>query len=134
MKAVDCPFAKIINGTSQFLIPVFQRDYSWTVTGRGAWDLDDQVPSAVGMDDARRGCELPETQPNETLRAGPDRLDSLLEGGRTLALLPCGGGQVDAAAATERSCAGFEGVRWLSSVIGTAPQPMEAWRCSVERH
>ena len=30
MKAVDCPFAKIINGTSQFLIPVFQRDYSWT--------------------------------------------------------------------------------------------------------
>lgn len=30
MKAIDCPFAKIINGTSQFLIPVFQRDYSWT--------------------------------------------------------------------------------------------------------
>ena len=29
MKAIDCPFAKIINGTSQFLIPVFQRDYSW---------------------------------------------------------------------------------------------------------
>ena len=30
MKAIDCPFAQIINGTSQFLIPVFQRDYSWT--------------------------------------------------------------------------------------------------------
>ena len=30
MKAIDCPFAKIINGTSQFLIPIFQRDYSWT--------------------------------------------------------------------------------------------------------
>ena len=30
MTAVDCPFAKIINGTCQFLIPVFQRDYSWT--------------------------------------------------------------------------------------------------------
>ena len=29
MKAIDCPFPKIINGTSQFLIPVFQRDYSW---------------------------------------------------------------------------------------------------------
>ena len=29
MNAIDCPFAKIINGTSQFLIPVFQRDYSW---------------------------------------------------------------------------------------------------------
>ena len=32
MKAIDRPFAKIINGTSQFLIPVFQRDYSWTET------------------------------------------------------------------------------------------------------
>ena len=30
MQAKDCPFARIINGTSQFLIPVFQRDYSWT--------------------------------------------------------------------------------------------------------
>ena len=30
MKAIDNPFAKIIKGTSQFLIPVFQRDYSWT--------------------------------------------------------------------------------------------------------
>ena len=26
MKAIDCPFMKIINGTSQFVIPVFQRD------------------------------------------------------------------------------------------------------------
>ncbi len=30
MNARDCPFAKIINGTFQFCIPVFQRDYSWT--------------------------------------------------------------------------------------------------------
>jgi uncharacterized protein with ParB-like and HNH nuclease domain/predicted transport protein len=30
MKAIDSPFTKIINGASQFLIPVFQRDYSWT--------------------------------------------------------------------------------------------------------
>ncbi len=30
MKAIDRPFTKIINGTSQFVIPVFQRDYSWT--------------------------------------------------------------------------------------------------------
>jgi uncharacterized protein with ParB-like and HNH nuclease domain/predicted transport protein len=30
MKAIDCPFMKIINGTTQFVIPVFQRDYKWT--------------------------------------------------------------------------------------------------------
>jgi uncharacterized protein with ParB-like and HNH nuclease domain/predicted transport protein len=30
MKALDRPFTKIINGTMQFVIPVFQRDYSWT--------------------------------------------------------------------------------------------------------
>jgi predicted transport protein len=30
MKALDRPFTKIINGTTQFVIPVFQRDYSWT--------------------------------------------------------------------------------------------------------
>ena len=30
MKALDQPFTKIINGTMQFVIPVFQRDYSWT--------------------------------------------------------------------------------------------------------
>ena len=30
MHAADCPFTKIINGTTQFVIPVFQRDYSWT--------------------------------------------------------------------------------------------------------
>ena len=28
MQAVDRPFAKIINGASQFIVPVFQRDYS----------------------------------------------------------------------------------------------------------
>jgi predicted transport protein len=30
VKAIDRPFTKIINGTSQYVIPVFQRDYSWT--------------------------------------------------------------------------------------------------------
>lgn len=30
MQAIDQPFMKIINGTTQFVIPVFQRDYSWT--------------------------------------------------------------------------------------------------------
>ncbi len=29
MKAIDRPFTKIINGTTQFVIPVFQRDYDW---------------------------------------------------------------------------------------------------------
>jgi uncharacterized protein with ParB-like and HNH nuclease domain/predicted transport protein len=29
MQAIDCPFTKIINGTTQFVIPVFQRDYNW---------------------------------------------------------------------------------------------------------
>ncbi|MEI8191435.1 MAG: DUF262 domain-containing protein [candidate division NC10 bacterium] len=30
MKAIDRPFTQIINGTTQFVIPVFQRDYKWT--------------------------------------------------------------------------------------------------------
>ena len=30
MKAIDRPFTKIINGITQFVIPVFQRDYNWT--------------------------------------------------------------------------------------------------------
>jgi len=30
VKAIDRPFTKIINGTTQFVIPVFQRDYNWT--------------------------------------------------------------------------------------------------------
>lgn len=30
MKAIDRPFTQIINGTTQFVIPVFQRDFSWT--------------------------------------------------------------------------------------------------------
>jgi predicted transport protein len=39
MKAIDRPFVKIINGTTQFVIPVFQRDYSWTeVQCRQLWD------------------------------------------------------------------------------------------------
>lgn len=29
MKAIDRPFTQIINGTSQFIIPIFQRDYTW---------------------------------------------------------------------------------------------------------
>lgn len=30
MQAIDRPFTKIINGSTQFVIPVFQRDYNWT--------------------------------------------------------------------------------------------------------
>ena len=30
MQAIDRHFAQIINGTTQFIIPVFQRDYTWT--------------------------------------------------------------------------------------------------------
>ena len=30
MKAQHVFFPKIMNGASQFVIPVFQRDYSWT--------------------------------------------------------------------------------------------------------
>jgi predicted transport protein len=30
MKAIDHPFSRIINGTTQFVIPVFQRDYAWS--------------------------------------------------------------------------------------------------------
>jgi predicted transport protein len=29
MKAIDHPFTKIINGATQFVVPVFQRDYIW---------------------------------------------------------------------------------------------------------
>jgi predicted transport protein len=30
VKAIDRPFTSIINGTMQYVIPVFQRDYNWT--------------------------------------------------------------------------------------------------------
>lgn len=30
MKAIDSPFTKVINGCTKFVIPVFQRDYTWT--------------------------------------------------------------------------------------------------------
>lgn len=30
MKAIDRPFSQIITGNNQFIIPVFQRDYTWT--------------------------------------------------------------------------------------------------------
>src|SRR5436305_1875016 len=30
MRAINRPFTHIINGTTQFVIPVFQRDYRWT--------------------------------------------------------------------------------------------------------
>ena len=32
MHAIDRPFSKIINGATQFVVPVFQRDYRWTET------------------------------------------------------------------------------------------------------
>ena len=30
MRAINRPFTTIVNGASQFVVPVFQRDYSWT--------------------------------------------------------------------------------------------------------
>ena len=30
MKAIDNPFVDLVNGTKQFIIPAFQRDYSWS--------------------------------------------------------------------------------------------------------
>jgi uncharacterized protein with ParB-like and HNH nuclease domain len=30
MKAIDRPFTSIVNGTTLFVIPVFQRDYAWS--------------------------------------------------------------------------------------------------------
>lgn len=52
MRAINCPFTKIVNGTTQFVIPVFQRDYSWTEAHC------DQLWSdvlCVGSDPADRG-------------------------------------------------------------------------------
>ncbi|MEZ6148469.1 MAG: DUF262 and DUF1524 domain-containing protein [Planctomycetaceae bacterium] len=52
MQAVDIPFTKIINGTTQFVIPVFQRDYSWEEEQcRQLWDDIVQIASAT--DDRR---------------------------------------------------------------------------------
>lgn len=59
MKAIDRPFTKIINGTTQFVIPVFQRDYGGTegvgiqpfvrpaVLGGSPTDVLDVVPQYV---------------------------------------------------------------------------------------
>jgi uncharacterized protein with ParB-like and HNH nuclease domain len=52
MKAIDRPFTKIINGTSQFVIPVFQRDYSWT---EGNCDQLWRDVIAIASDPADRG-------------------------------------------------------------------------------
>lgn len=39
MQARNCAFVEIINGTTQFIIPVFQRDYRWTEDQcRQLWD------------------------------------------------------------------------------------------------
>ncbi|MBC8556060.1 MAG: DUF262 domain-containing protein, partial [Candidatus Brocadiales bacterium] len=39
MKAIDRQFTKIINGTIQYLVPVFQRDYTWGETQcQQLWD------------------------------------------------------------------------------------------------
>lgn len=39
MKAIDRLFTQIINGTTQFIIPVFQRDYRWTTAQcQQLWD------------------------------------------------------------------------------------------------
>lgn len=59
MKAIDRPFTKIINGTTQFVIPIFQRDCGWTegigiqpfarraILGGSPTDVLDVVPQYV---------------------------------------------------------------------------------------
>ena len=49
MQAINNPFVSIINGNKQFIIPVFQRDYSWTTEQCGQiWN--DVVRSGGGDD------------------------------------------------------------------------------------
>jgi uncharacterized protein with ParB-like and HNH nuclease domain len=48
MKAIDQPFTKIINGTTQFVIPVFQRDYSWQAEPQCSQLLRDVLLAARG--------------------------------------------------------------------------------------
>lgn len=52
MKAIDRHFTKLINGTTQFVIPVFQRDYSWGEQ-QCAQLWDDVV--RIGRDENSRG-------------------------------------------------------------------------------
>ena len=51
MQAINNPFVSIINGNKQFIIPVFQRDYSWT-TEQCQQMWDDIVRSGSGDDDS----------------------------------------------------------------------------------
>lgn len=52
MKAIDRPYSKIINGASQFVIPVFQRDYSWSEENcRRLW----KDVLAIAVDPSDRG-------------------------------------------------------------------------------
>jgi hypothetical protein len=64
MKAIDSPFTKIINGTTQFVIPVFQRDYTWDAETQCA-QLWRDVLHAAGTGNARGHflgsiCTLPQ--------------------------------------------------------------------------
>lgn len=52
MKAIDQSFVSIINGTTQFVIPVFQRDYTWT-EDQCAQLWSDVLQIAKGSPDAR---------------------------------------------------------------------------------
>ncbi len=50
MQAINNPFVSVVNGNKQFIIPVFQRDYSWTSEQcRQMWD--DIVRSGEGNAD-----------------------------------------------------------------------------------
>jgi hypothetical protein len=52
MKAIDRPYTQLINGSTQFIIPVFQRDYAWTdAQCRDLWN--DLI--AAGSPEASRG-------------------------------------------------------------------------------
>ena len=50
MKAIDCPFSKIVNGAMRFVIPVFQRDCSWT---EAQWNPGNWPPQIHPLLEAR---------------------------------------------------------------------------------
>ena len=51
MQAINNPFVKLINGNKQFIIPAFQRDYSWTTEQcRQMWDDIMSVGNDEGRD------------------------------------------------------------------------------------
>ena len=51
MKAQDLPFTQLLQGAKQFIIPIFQRTYSWEITHcRQLWDDILRVETEVDKD------------------------------------------------------------------------------------